>query len=130
VGLRIALSAYKIAYGKDIVYTGPTYESMKVEGNKVYIKLSNTGSGLEVRDPYGYLKGFTVAGKDKKFYWAKAQKIDDNTVVVHSDKVSTPVAVRYGWADNPHDLNLYNQEGLPANPFRSDEWQGITYGKK
>jgi len=85
---------------------------------------------LEVRDPYGYLKGFTVAGKDKKFYWAKAQKIDDNTVVVHSDKVSTPVAVRYGWADNPHDLNLYNQEGLPANPFRSDEWQGITYGKK
>jgi len=130
VGKRLALSAYRIAYGKDIVYTGPTYESMKVEGNKVYIKLSNTGSGLEVRDPYGYLKGFTVAGKDKKFYWAKAQKIDDNTVVVHSDKVSTPVAVRYGWADNPHDLNLYNKEGLPANPFRTDEWQGVTYGKK
>ncbi len=130
VGIRLALSAYKVAYGKDIVYTGPTYESMNIEGNKVYIKLSNTGSGLEVRDPYGYLKGFTVAGSDKKFYWGKAQKIDDTTVMVYSDKVSEPVAVRYGWADNPHDLNLYNKEGLPANPFRTDDWQGITYGKK
>jgi sialate O-acetylesterase len=130
VGKRLALSAYKIAYGKDIVYTGPTYESMKIEGNKVYIKLSNTGSGLDVRDPYGYLKGFTVAGKDKTFHWAKAQKVDDTTVVVYSEMVSAPVAVRYGWADNPHDLNLYNKEGLPANPFRTDEWQGITYGKK
>jgi sialate O-acetylesterase len=130
VGKRLALSAYKIAYGKDIVYTGPTYESMKIEGNKVYIKLSNTGSGLDVRDPYGYLKGFTVAGKDKTFHWAKAQKVDDTTVVVYSEMVSSPVAVRYGWADNPHDLNLYNKEGLPANPFRTDEWQGITYGKK
>ena len=130
VGKRLALSAYKMAYGKEMVYTGPTYESMKLEGNKVYIKLSNTGSGLDVRDPYGYLKGFTVAGKDKTFHWAKAQKVDDTTVVVYSEMVSAPVAVRYGWADNPHDLNLYNKEGLPANPFRTDEWQGITYGKK
>ena len=130
VGKRLALSAYKVAYGKDIVYTGPTYESMSIDGNKVYIKLSNTGSGLEVHDPYGYLKGFTVAGKDKKFYWAKAQKVDDNTVMVYSDMVSAPVSVRYGWADNPHDLNLYNKEGLPANPFRTDEWQGVTYDKK
>jgi len=130
VGKRLAVSAYKIAYGKDIVHTGPTYEFMGIEENKIHIRFSNIGSGLVVKDPYGYIKGFTIAGKDKKFHWAKAVKTDDNTIVVYSDDVPNPVAVRYGWADNPNDLNLYNKEGLPANPFRTDDWEGITYGKK
>jgi sialate O-acetylesterase len=129
VGKRLALAAHKVAYGKDLVFTGPTFESMSVDGNKVSIKFENTGSGLHVKDPYGYVKGFTVAGKDKKFYWAKASKLDDKTVVIYAEQVSSPVAVRYGWADNPHDLNLYNKEGLPANPFRTDDWQGITFKK-
>jgi sialate O-acetylesterase len=130
VGKRLALSAYKVAYQKDVVYTGPTFESMKIEGNKVSIKFKNTGSGLVVNDPYGYLKGFTVAGKDSVFHWAKAEIIDDHSVVIFSHEVEAPIAVRYGWADNPHDVNLYNQEGLPANPFRTDDWKGITSGKK
>jgi sialate O-acetylesterase len=106
------------------------YSSMRVEGNKVYLDFDHTASGLEVHDPYGYLKGFTVAGDDREFHWAKAELVDDNTVVVYADEVGDPVAVRYGWADNPHDLNLYNSEGLPANPFRTDDWPGVTAGKK
>jgi len=130
VGRRLAKGALKIAYDKDIVFSGPMYKSMHVEGNKVYIEFDHIGSGLKVHDPYGYLKGFTIAGDDRNFFWAKADLIDDHTVVVYSEKVDNPAAVRYGWADNPHDLNLYNQEGLPANPFRTDSWPGITIGKK
>jgi sialate O-acetylesterase len=130
VGKRLALSAYKVAYGKDLVHTGPTYESMKIEGNKAIITFTENVSGLVIKDPYGYLKGFTIAGKDSTFHWAKADIIDDQTVVVYSDEVLEPVSVRYGWADNPDDLNLYNKEGLPANPFRTDTWEGITFDKK
>ncbi len=129
-GKRLALNAFKIAYERNVVHTGPTFDTMKIEGDKVFIDFDHVGSGLEVRDPYGYLKGFAIAGSDHEFHWARAELIDINTVVVYSGKVSTPVAVRYGWADNPHDLNLYNKEGLPANPFRTDNWQGITEGKK
>ncbi|HEX7585636.1 MAG TPA: sialate O-acetylesterase [Prolixibacteraceae bacterium] len=126
VGKRLALNALKITYGKDVVYTGPTYESMKVDGKNVIVKFSSTGSGLKVNNKYGYINGFAIAGADKKFHWAKAVVISDNSVVLHSEEVPLPVAVRYGWADNPDDLNLYNKEGLPANPFRTDDWPGIT----
>jgi sialate O-acetylesterase len=119
-----------VAYGKDGIYTGPTFESMVIEDNKVFVNFDNTGSGLTIKDPYGYLKGFIIAGEDKVFHWAKADLIDDNTIILYSEHVSNPVAVRYGWADNPHDANLYNKEGLPANPFRTDNWEGITSGKK
>lgn len=129
VGLRLAQSALNVAYGyKDIVHSGPVFRSMQVEGNTIRIQFDHVGSGLVIKDRYGYLKGFAVAGKDKKFYWAKAQ-IEGNEVVVYSDEVKEPVAVRYGWADNPDDLNLYNEEGFPASPFRSDDWPGITDGK-
>ena len=126
VGKRLALNALKIAYGKDIVYTGPTYQGMKVDGKKVIVTFSNTGTGLKVNNKYGYINGIAVAGADKKFHWAKAILMKDNSVVIDSDEVLLPVAVRYGWADNPDDLNLYNNEGLPANPFRTDDWPGIT----
>lgn len=127
VGYRLALSALKIAYGRDIVYQGPLYESVEFEGNKANITFSNTGSGLMAKDKNGYVKGFAIAGEDKKFYWAKA-KITDGKVVVSSENVSRPVAVQYAWAENPDDANLYNKEGLPASPFRTDDWKGITYG--
>ncbi len=126
VGKRLALNALKIAYGKDVVNSGPMYNSVEFKNGKAYITFSEKGSGLTINDKYGYLKGFTIAGNDKKFVWAKAELQDDGTVVVFSDEIEEPVAVRYGWADNPDDLNLYNKEGLPAIPFRTDSWPGIT----
>ncbi|MEE4286722.1 MAG: sialate O-acetylesterase, partial [Mariniphaga sp.] len=126
VGKRLALNAYKIAYGKDVVHSGPMFESVEFKNGKAFVTFSETGSGLEIKDRYGYLKGFTIAGPDREFHWAKAELVDDETVVVYSEEVSNPVSVRYGWANNPDDVNLYNKEGLPANPFRTDDWPGIT----
>lgn len=129
VGKRLALAALKITYGKDIVHSGPICKSMTISGNKVTIEFDNTGSGLKCSDRYGYVKGFSLAGKDRKFYWARAY-IENNKVVVYSDLVANPTAVRYAWADNPDDANLYNNEGLPASPFRTDDWPGITINSK
>jgi sialate O-acetylesterase len=126
VGKRLELAALKTTYGKNIVYSGPMYQSVKFEGNKAIITFTETGSGLVAKDKYGYLKSFSIAGADHKFVWAKAFINSDNSVVVYSDEVKNPVAVRFGWANNPDDLNLYNKEGLPANPFRTDDWPGIT----
>jgi len=126
VGKRLALNAFKIAYEKDVVHSGPMYDSVEFKGGKAYISFTETGSGLKIDDRYGYLKGFTIAGPDRKFHWAKAELVDDETVVVYSEEVPNPVSVRYGWANNPDDVNLYNKEGLPANPFRTDDWPGIT----
>jgi len=75
-----------------------------------------------IKDKYGYLKSFAIAGPGKKFVWAKAYLAPGNKVIVTSDAVKNPVAVRYAWADNPEDANLYNMEGLPASPFRTDNW--------
>ena len=129
VGKRLALAAQKVAYGENIVHFGPMYKSMKTEGNQISISFDLFGSDLMVKDKYGYIKGFTIAGNDKKFYWAKA-KIEDNVVIVYHEKVKNPVAVRYAWANNPDEANLYNTDGLPANPFRTDDWPGITFGVK
>jgi sialate O-acetylesterase len=119
VGKRLALAAQKVAYADDkVVYSGPIYQSMKVDGDKIIIAFTNTGSGLVARGEE--LKTFAIAGSDKRFVWAKA-KIENNRVVVWSEMVSNPVAVRYAWADNPEGANLYNAEGLPASPFRTDE---------
>ncbi len=126
VGYRLALNALKIAYDRDLVYQGPVYESVEFTGGKAIISFTHKGSGLIAKDKYGYLMGFTVAGEDGKFHWAKA-KIENGKVIVFSEKVENPVAVRYGWANNPEDANLYNKEGLPASPFRTDEWKGITF---
>lgn len=129
VGKRLAALALKNDYGKNVVCSGPSYKDMTIEGNKVIVTFTDTGSGLMVKDKYGYVKGFEVAGNDQKFHYAKAA-IDGNSVVVSSDQVRSPVAVRFAWADNPDDANLFNQEGFPAVPFRSDSWQGITKDNK
>jgi sialate O-acetylesterase len=119
VGSRLALAARKVAYGeKDIVYSGPIYKCMKIKGNKITITFTNIGGGLIVKGGRE-LNHFAICGAGKKFVWAKA-KIEGNEVVVWSDSVSEPVAVRYAWADNPEGANLYNKEGLPAAPFRTD----------
>jgi len=122
VGKRLALAALAIAYGQKIVYSGPIYRSMKIEGNKIRLFFDHVGSGLVAKGDK--LVGFAIAGKDRKFVWANA-KIEGNTVVVWNEQVPEPVAVRYAWADNP-ECNLYNKEGLPASPFRTDDWPGVT----
>jgi len=129
VGRRLALAAKKIAYHQDVVYSGPVYQSMEVAGNEVKITFSHTGSGLVAKDKYGYLRGFTIAGEDRTFHWAKA-RLEGDTVFVYHPSIQNPVAVRYAWSDNPDDTNLYNKEGLPASPFRTDNWPGITEGVK
>jgi sialate O-acetylesterase len=119
VGDRLALAAEKLAYGeKDIVYSGPIYKSSTVDGNKITISFTNTGSGLITNDGEE-LSQFAIAGADKKFVWAKG-KIEGDKVVVWNDNVPNPMYVRYAWADNPDNPNLYNKEGLPASPFRID----------
>lgn len=125
VGYRLALAARKVTYNQDIVYSGPVYKSFEKDGNKMVLSFTNIGSGLIAKDKYGYLKGFSIAGQDKKFVWAKAL-IEGDKVIVWSEMVSDPVAVRYAWADNPDDANFYNKDGLPASPFKTDSWEGIT----
>lgn len=126
VGKRLALWALAKIHGKAIAWSGPLYRSMKVDGDEIVLHFDHVNGGLVAEgEP---LKGFAVAGADRKFVWADA-RIDGSTVVVRSDKVARPVAVRYAWADNPV-CNLYNGAGLPASPFRTDDWPGITAGKK
>ncbi len=119
VGERLALAARKIAYNENLVHAGPLFESATVEGNKLVLQFSNIGGGLISKDGEA-LSEFAIAGKDKKFVWAKAL-IQHNKVIVWSDAISNPLYVRYAWADNPVNPNLSNQEGLPAAPFRTDE---------
>jgi sialate O-acetylesterase len=120
VGLRLALPARAIAYGeKDLVHAGPAYAAMAPDGNRIRLSFKNLGGGLTVRGEA--LKGFAVAGEDRKFAWADA-RIEGDEVVVGSDAVPAPVAVRYAWGNNP-EATLYNREGLPAVPFRTDTWE-------
>lgn len=118
VGKRLALAARKLAYGdKKVTCSGPIYQSMKTEGNKITLTFTDVDGGLVARG--GKLKYFAIAGQDKKFVWANA-KIKGDKIIVWSDSVPNPVAVRYAWADNPDTANLYNKAGLPASPFRTD----------
>jgi len=115
-GKRLALNALANVYGQKVEFSGPLYQSMKVEGEKAIISFTHTGGGLMAKGDK--LTGFAIAGEDKKFVWADAT-IEGETVVVSSKDVPTPVSVRYAWADNP-ECNLYNKDGLPAAPFRTD----------
>lgn len=119
-GRRLALLAEKMVYGENIVSSGPLFHSQKIEGNKIIISFTNIGSGLISNDGQD-LNEFAIAGADKKFVWAKA-KIEGNKVIVSSDEVPNPLYVRYAWADSPVNPNLYNKEGLPASPFRTDNF--------
>lgn len=129
VGYRLAAIALADTYGEKIVSGGPVYESLTVQGNEAVIRFKNTGSGLTTPDKYGYLRGFEIAGSDQKFFPAQAF-IKDGQVVVHHHAVQKPVAVRYNWADNALEGNLFNNEGFPAEPFRTDSWKGITESKR
>lgn len=117
VGKRLALAALAIAYGKPAEYSGPSFRAMTVERNRIRLSFDHVGGGLVSKEG-GALKGFAVAGKDGRYSWADAV-IEGNDVVVSSRDVPAPVAVRYAWAENPV-CNLYNKEGLPAVPFRTD----------
>jgi sialate O-acetylesterase len=126
VGERLALAAFKITYGENIVHSGPIYQSHAIEGNKIIISFTNTGIGLIANDGEA-LSEFAIAGVDKKFIWAKAKIVQGNPsgegdkIIVWSDAVTNPMYVRYAWADNPVNPNLYNKENLPASPFRTDK---------
>lgn len=126
VGERLALVARSVAYKEKLVFSGPMYEAMKMQDNKIALQFKHVGGGLEAKG--GELKGFLIAGEDKLWHKAKAE-IKGAQVIVTSTDVAKPVAVRYAWAKYP-TCNLYNKEGLPAVPFRTDDWAMITAPKK
>ena len=126
VGKRLALIAQAQDYGQAVEYSGPMYTSMDVEGERIRLHFSHVDGGLVAKN--GPLTGFAIAGADRQFYWAQA-RIENDTVVVQSDLAPNPVAVRYAWADNPA-CNLYNRAALPASPFRTDSWPGLTVDKE
>jgi len=126
IGERLALWALGTTYGKKIVYSGPLYESMEIRGDEAHIRFTQVGDGLDSRGET--LKGFAIAGEDRKFHWADA-RIEGDEVVVASPEVRAPVAVRYAWANSP-ECNLYNENGLPASPFRTDNWPGASFDKR
>jgi len=127
VGRRLALVALAKVYKQKVAYSGPMYQSAKLEGNQMVLSFEHVEGGLKTQNG-GDIKGFAVAGADKKFYWASAT-IKDNKVIVAAKEVPHPVAVRYAWANNPV-CNLTNETGLPTIPFRTDDWQGITFNKR
>lgn len=131
VGRRLVLAAQKVAYDEELVYSGPLYRSMTIEGRKCIISFDHIGDGLIGRGTK-ILTGFEIAGKDKLFVEAQAV-IKNDRVIVWSTQVPSPAAVRYSWSNNPSG-NLYNSLGkqvhLPASPFRTDDWPGITYDRE
>lgn len=127
VGERLGLGALKIAYGQEVVHSGPVFRSMQTDDGRAILSFDMQESKLVSSDKHGYLRGFAMAGADRKFYWARAF-IEGDKVVVSCPQVAAPMAVRYAWADNPGQLNLYNSEGLPALPFRTDDWPLTTQG--
>jgi sialate O-acetylesterase len=123
VGRRLALLANEMVYKQPVVASGPQYTGLQKEGNRIRLHFTHTGTGLSTKDGTE-VRGFAIAGKDKLFHWAKAI-IEGSEVIVYADEVTEPEAVRYAWADNPL-CNLVNSANLPALPFRTDEWKGIT----
>ena len=135
VAARLALAARKVAYGQDVVDQGPVFDKMTVTGNSARVTFTNPGGGLKIGSPprkplheaptpTDKLLGFVISGADKKFVPADA-KIDGDAVIVSSPDVPSPVAVRYWWAHSTQ-ANLYNNAGLPALPFRTDDWNDIV----
>jgi sialate O-acetylesterase len=126
VGRRLAAWALADVYGEKVDPSGPLFDGFSIEGDKIRIKFKHA-LGLKTNDGAA-VKGFVIAGDDRKFVWAEA-RIEGRSVVVSSPSISKPVAVRYAWADNPA-VNLYNKAGLPASPFRTDDWPGITASRR
>ncbi len=124
VGRRLGLLARKYTYGENVAADSPMMESYAIEGSSVRIRFKNA-KALKADGP---VKGFVIAGGDHVFHFADA-RIDGCDVVVSCPEVKYPLAVRYAWASNPV-CNLYNEAGLPASPFRTDDWPGVTIGRK
>jgi len=120
-GRRLALAALGVAYGKEIAYSGPRFESMEIEGKAVRLEFNDFGGGLKLQ-PRREHSGFVMAGADRVWHWADDVQLDGNCVVVRCPEVKEPIAVRYGWHVNPC-LSLFNEEELPASPFRTDDWE-------
>lgn len=126
IGGRLARWALGTTYGEKLVYSGPLYENFAVDAKEVRLHFDHTGGGLEAHGET--LQGFSIAGADKKFHRATA-RIEGDSVVVSSAEVEAPVAVRYAWGNSP-TCNLFNKEGLPASPFRTDDWPGATHSNR
>jgi sialate O-acetylesterase len=124
VAMRLARWALAKDYGVEIPYRSPQYQSMEVKEGKVILTFDHVGAGLRAFD-VAEVRGFTLAGDDRKFHPAVAKITGKNTIEVSSSAVSHPVSVRYAWADNPV-CNVYSREGLPLTPFRTDDWEGVT----
>lgn len=129
VGKRLAAIALNNLYDKKMIYSGPSFKSMEVKGNQVTLSFDNIGTGLFTPDKYGYLKGFEIAGADSVFHFAKAI-IKGNTVILFNENVDNPIAVHFGWMGDAGECNLFNKEGFPAVPFRTDEWKTVTKDEK
>jgi sialate O-acetylesterase len=130
VGLRLADKALTMVYHLQGFTESPLYSSADFSAGYAIVTFKNAVNGLMAKDKYGYIKGFELAGADHKFYYAQASIIDGSKVKVWCSQVPQPVAVRYAWTDAPIEANLYNTEGFPVGPFRSDNWKGTTEGKK
>ncbi len=124
-GKRLALVALKDTYGKEVVYSGPVFAGVSFEPGKAILSFKHTDGGLMAKGKYPYVIGFEIAGADKKFMYARAEISGDN-IIVYAPGNAVPASVRYAWSDAPVDANLYNGAGLPAFPFRTDDWPGIT----
>jgi sialate O-acetylesterase len=128
VGNRMANAAMKMVYDFKNAPQSPLFKSYTIVGNEVHIHFTNVGTGLSVRDD-SLLKGFAIAGADKAFVWADAKIIRKDEIVVSAQSIKEPASVRYAWANSPVEANLVNKEGLPAAPFRTDDWKLFTEGK-
>ncbi|HLX91246.1 MAG TPA: sialate O-acetylesterase [Puia sp.] len=129
VGKRLAVVALDNLYQQPMEYSGPLYQSVKFEDNKAILTFTHLGDGLMIKDRYGYLKGFELADQQKHFHYAKAE-IEGDHLIVYQDGVNNPSAVRYAWADDALEANLFNKNGLPACAFRTDSWDGLTAGAR
>jgi sialate O-acetylesterase len=129
VGKRLSAIALKNLFDRNIISEGPCFKSMELIGDSIIANFSNIGSGLMTTDKYGYLKGFEIAGADSIFYFAKAH-IKNDKVIIYSENVSKPIALHFGWAADASECNLFNKEGFPAVPFRTDVWKNVSKNEK
>ncbi len=126
VGNRLAMTALKIVYHADSIELSPRYKNMHISGDSIIISFDNK---VLCKDKYGYVRGVAIAGSDSVFHWAKAYLENDTTVVVFNMNIHHPIAVRYLWSGEPGEIDLYNKDGLPAAPFRTDQFRLTTAGK-
>ncbi|PQA55622.1 sialate O-acetylesterase [Siphonobacter curvatus] len=129
VGHRLAIQALHFEYGQPMAYSSPLLDTVHFQGSKAVLRFKFAEHGLIVKDKYGYVKGFEIAGADRVFHYAQAQ-IKGNTIEVSHPSVLQPQAVRYAWSDAPIEANVFNTEGLPLNSFRTDQWPGVTEKRK